>query len=407
MKIVIAGGSGFLGRPLAVALAARRPRRRHPHPRRRTRRRGPTRPRAPSRWTPNGDAGRLGDARSTAPTPSSTSPANRSRRDAGPTHRSGGSSTAACRRRAASRQRSCTPPRPPAVLRQRIGGRLLRPARRRDRDRRHAARIRFPRARLRAVGSRGEPRAVGDRTRVVCIRTGLVLEQDGGALPQMLPPFKFGAGGPVGSGRQYWPWIHRDDWIALVRWAIGQRRQLGRRQCDGAEPGDQRRLRRARSAARIHRPAFCPRRRSRCASCSAKWRTRCCSPVSAPFLRRRSINGSRSSTRTSRPRFRRFSAARRVREYESAIAGIWSVHPSTPTRRGQAGSGSAVESKNADHGRGRVLDFAAHDGSSSDARVSAMPAQRPGRRGRPVGQLAALVYLQPMPSSVRTPQHPP
>jgi len=59
-----------------------------------------------------------------------------------------------------------------------------------------------------------------DRTRVVRVRTGLVLERDGGALPQMLPPFWFGVGGPVGSGRQYWPWIHRADWIALVRWAI-------------------------------------------------------------------------------------------------------------------------------------------------------------------------------------------
>jgi len=63
-------------------------------------------------------------------------------------------------------------------------------------------------------------RAASARTRVVCIRTGVVLEKDGGALPQMLPPFTFGAGGPVGSGRQYWPWIHRQDWIDLVRWAI-------------------------------------------------------------------------------------------------------------------------------------------------------------------------------------------
>jgi uncharacterized protein (TIGR01777 family) len=62
-------------------------------------------------------------------------------------------------------------------------------------------------------------RAAG-ATRVVCIRTGLVLERDGGALPRMLLPFRIGAGGPLGSGRQYWPWIHRDDWIALVRWAI-------------------------------------------------------------------------------------------------------------------------------------------------------------------------------------------
>jgi uncharacterized protein (TIGR01777 family) len=63
-------------------------------------------------------------------------------------------------------------------------------------------------------------RAASPRTRVVCIRTGLVLERDGGALQQMLPPFKFGVGGPVGSGRQYWSWIHRADWIDLVRWTI-------------------------------------------------------------------------------------------------------------------------------------------------------------------------------------------
>ena len=63
-------------------------------------------------------------------------------------------------------------------------------------------------------------RAASPRTRVAVVRTGLVLERNGGALPQMLPPFWIGAGGPVGSGRQYWPWIHRQDWIDLVRWTI-------------------------------------------------------------------------------------------------------------------------------------------------------------------------------------------
>jgi uncharacterized protein len=58
------------------------------------------------------------------------------------------------------------------------------------------------------------------RTRVVFVRTGLVLDRRAGALPKMLPPFWLGAGGPVGSGRQYWPWIHVDDWVRLVRWAI-------------------------------------------------------------------------------------------------------------------------------------------------------------------------------------------
>jgi len=63
-------------------------------------------------------------------------------------------------------------------------------------------------------------RAATPRTRVALMRTGLVLERDGGALRQMLPPFWIGAGGPVGSGRQFWPWIHRHDWIELVRWTI-------------------------------------------------------------------------------------------------------------------------------------------------------------------------------------------
>jgi len=57
-------------------------------------------------------------------------------------------------------------------------------------------------------------------TRVALIRTGIVLDRAGGALPKMLPPFFLFAGGPIGSGRQYMPWIHRDDWVKLVSWAI-------------------------------------------------------------------------------------------------------------------------------------------------------------------------------------------
>ena len=80
---------------------------------------------------------------------------------------------------------------------------------------------------------------VGGATRVVCIRTGLALEKDGGALPRMLTPFKLGAGGPLGSGRQYWPWIHRADWVALVRWAIDTSSVSGAHQRHGAESGDE------------------------------------------------------------------------------------------------------------------------------------------------------------------------
>jgi uncharacterized protein (TIGR01777 family) len=65
-----------------------------------------------------------------------------------------------------------------------------------------------------------EAMAAAVRTRVVCVRTGLVIERDGGALAKMIPPFWLGLGGPVGSGDQFWPWIHRRDWIALVRFAL-------------------------------------------------------------------------------------------------------------------------------------------------------------------------------------------
>ena len=57
-------------------------------------------------------------------------------------------------------------------------------------------------------------------TRVVCLRTGLVLAKDGGALPKMLPPFRLGLGGRLGTGRQYWPWIHHQDWQRLVRFVL-------------------------------------------------------------------------------------------------------------------------------------------------------------------------------------------
>ena len=100
-------------------------------------------------------------------------------------------------------------------------------------------------------------RAATDRTRVVCIRTGLVLEKDGGALPKMLPPFWFGAGGPVGSGRQYWPWIHRDDWIALVKWAIATPAADGAINATAPTPETNRAFAQALGRA-MHRPSLMP-----------------------------------------------------------------------------------------------------------------------------------------------------
>lgn len=56
--------------------------------------------------------------------------------------------------------------------------------------------------------------------RVVRLRFGVVLEKDGGALKKMLPPFKLFVGGPIGSGNQWFPWIHRDDLIGAILFAL-------------------------------------------------------------------------------------------------------------------------------------------------------------------------------------------
>ena len=56
--------------------------------------------------------------------------------------------------------------------------------------------------------------------RVVRVRTGVLLDKDGGALAKMLLPFKLGAGGPVAGGDQYMPWIHIDDVVGIYLAAI-------------------------------------------------------------------------------------------------------------------------------------------------------------------------------------------
>ena len=54
--------------------------------------------------------------------------------------------------------------------------------------------------------------------RVCRVRTGIVLAADGGALAKMLPPFKFGLGGPMGDGKQWMSWITRHDLVRMIRW---------------------------------------------------------------------------------------------------------------------------------------------------------------------------------------------
>ncbi|MEX1018905.1 MAG: TIGR01777 family oxidoreductase [Litorilinea sp.] len=52
------------------------------------------------------------------------------------------------------------------------------------------------------------------------IRTGIVLSTEGGAFPKVLLPFKLFAGGPMGSGRQWWPWIHIEDQARAIQFLI-------------------------------------------------------------------------------------------------------------------------------------------------------------------------------------------
>jgi uncharacterized protein (TIGR01777 family) len=69
--------------------------------------------------------------------------------------------------------------------------------------------------------------AEGLDVRTCRVRTGIVLAADGGALAKMLPPFRLGAGGPMGDGRQWMSWIHRDDLVRMITWLLDSDRAGG------------------------------------------------------------------------------------------------------------------------------------------------------------------------------------
>jgi uncharacterized protein (TIGR01777 family) len=96
-----------------------------------------------------------------------------------------------------------------------------------------------------------------DNMRVVLLRTGVVLERSGGALPQMMRPFKFFVGGPIGSGRQYVSWIHRLDWIEIVRWIVQTPGVSGPVNATAPHPVTNRELSRALGRA-MRRPSLLP-----------------------------------------------------------------------------------------------------------------------------------------------------
>lgn len=94
-------------------------------------------------------------------------------------------------------------------------------------------------------------------TRVAVVRTGIPLHPEGGALGKMLLPFRLGVGGAIGSGKQFMPWIHRDDWANLVRWVIMQPAARGAFNATGPEPVRNAEFARALGRA-LRRPAILP-----------------------------------------------------------------------------------------------------------------------------------------------------
>lgn len=93
--------------------------------------------------------------------------------------------------------------------------------------------------------------------RVVLVRTGLVLAAEGGFLSRLLLPFKLALGGPIGSGRQWMPWVHIHDQIALIDFLLHQHDARGPYNACAPHPVRNREF--AKTLGQVlHRPAFMP-----------------------------------------------------------------------------------------------------------------------------------------------------
>jgi uncharacterized protein (TIGR01777 family) len=91
----------------------------------------------------------------------------------------------------------------------------------------------------------------------VKVRTGIVLDAEGGALAKMLPPFKAGLGGPIGGGKQYMPWIHLDDLVGIYLAAIDSPGFAGPINAAAPTPVTNKEFSHALGRA-LHRPAVAP-----------------------------------------------------------------------------------------------------------------------------------------------------
>lgn len=93
--------------------------------------------------------------------------------------------------------------------------------------------------------------------RVIRLRTGIVLAREGGALAKMVPPFKFFAGGPLGSGKQWMSWIHIEDEVGLIVFLLGHAEARGAVNATAPEPVTMRDF--CRTLAKVlRRPSWAP-----------------------------------------------------------------------------------------------------------------------------------------------------
>ncbi len=98
-----------------------------------------------------------------------------------------------------------------------------------------------------------EVEALGVRRAV--LRTGVVLDRAGGALAKMLPPFRLGLGGPLGSGRQWFPWIHVADEVGAILFLLAAAAASGPFNLCAPHPVTSRDFAHA-LGRRLHRPSF-------------------------------------------------------------------------------------------------------------------------------------------------------
>ena len=96
--------------------------------------------------------------------------------------------------------------------------------------------------------------AAGDHCRVVVVRIGVVLAREGGALPKLITPLRLGVGGHLGNGRQYFPWIHLDDLVRVLVYALDNQALSGPVNAVAPDPPTQAEFTRALAAALDKRP---------------------------------------------------------------------------------------------------------------------------------------------------------